>query len=115
MVHKMKLMSGPYKMIADGRKTIELRLYDDKRRKLHIGDKIVFTCLEDPKEQLTVTVRQLHIFRSFAELYQNLPLNKCGYSDEEIADATPDDMNLYYDPKEQQKYGVVGIELERIQ
>ena len=42
-VHRMNLQSGPYEMIKSGRKTIELRLWDEKRRKIKAGDEIVFT------------------------------------------------------------------------
>ena len=42
-VHKMKLNSTPFEMIKNGEKTIELRLFDEKRQQLKAGDKIVFT------------------------------------------------------------------------
>ena len=38
MVHEMKLHESPFKKIKSGKKTVELRLYDDKRRKINIGD-----------------------------------------------------------------------------
>jgi len=38
MKHEMKLYPEPFQMIADGRKTIELRLYDEKRKKIKAGD-----------------------------------------------------------------------------
>ena len=34
MIHKMKLHNGPYELIKKGIKTIELRLYDEKRQKI---------------------------------------------------------------------------------
>ena len=48
MKHEMKLALEPFDMIADGRKTIELRLYDDKRKKIKLGDEIQFICIEPP-------------------------------------------------------------------
>ena len=41
-IHQMKLNNKPFNMIKNGRKNIELRLYDEKRRKLNIGDEIIF-------------------------------------------------------------------------
>ena len=38
MLHKMKLKLSPFEKIKDGSKTIELRLYDEKRQKVKIGD-----------------------------------------------------------------------------
>ena len=59
MVHKMKLYSSPFEMIKSGEKTIELRLFDEKRQKVKIGDKIVFTNTANG-ETLNTTVVKLH-------------------------------------------------------
>ena len=37
MEHKMKLNNGPFDMIKNGTKDIEMRLYDEKRRKTKIN------------------------------------------------------------------------------
>ena len=50
----------------------------------------------------------------FNELYKSLDLLKCGYLPEELASASPHDMNEYYPPEKQAKYGVLGIEIEKI-
>ena len=42
MKHTMKLRPNPFRMILCGEKTYELRLYDEKRQCIKIGDKIVF-------------------------------------------------------------------------
>ena len=34
MLHEMKLQNGPFNSIKNGKKTIELRLYDEKRQKV---------------------------------------------------------------------------------
>jgi len=108
--HTMKLHAAPFEMIKSGEKTIELRLYDEKRQKIKSGDQIVFTN-NATGEQLTKTVKMLHVFDSFQELYASLPLLKCGYRKEDIHAASPADMETYYSAEEQEKYGVVGIEL----
>lgn len=43
MIHNMKLHSTPFEMIKSGKKTFELRLYDEKRQKIKVGDEIIFT------------------------------------------------------------------------
>ena len=106
----MKLHSEPFEMIKSGRKTIELRLWDEKRRKIRPGDTIVFTNTVSG-ETLEASVKALHRFDSFEELYKQLPLLKCGYTEEDIATARCCDMESYYSTDEQAKYGVVGIEL----
>lgn len=111
MMHRMKLNAAPFSMIRSGQKTIELRLNDEKRRQVKVGDFIEFTSTEQPEEKMQVRVTALHRFRSFAELYEHLPLLQCGYTEEELAHADPADMEAYYSGEEQEKYGVLGIEV----
>lgn len=110
MIHNMKLNPAPFVMIKSGQKTIELRLFDEKRQQIKSGDMIVFTSTTTG-ENLNTTVVNLHLFNSFEELYKSLPLLECGYTTENIGDAKPSDMEQYYSAEEQKKYGVVGIEL----
>ena len=112
MRHYMKLRSQPFYKIQSGQKKYELRLYDEKRQQLKIGDEIEFSCLDADEVPFGVRVVALHLFDNFAELYAALPLLKCGYTEDTIASATPVDMNKYYSIEEQNKYGVVGIEVE---
>lgn len=98
-------------MIKRGYKTIELRLYDEKRKVVSVGDTLIFTNTENTEEQLVCLVNNLYIFDSFEKLYESLPLDKCGYLPEEISSASYKDMEEYYSPMEQNKYGVVGIEI----
>lgn len=41
----MKLQQKPFDSIKTGQKTIEMRLNDEKRRLINIGDEIEFTCV----------------------------------------------------------------------
>ena len=108
--HNMKLNPSPFEMIKSGHKTIELRLFDEKRQQIKTGDQIVFTNTTTG-ETLFTSVAKLHLFDSFEELYQSLPLLQCGYTTDNIGNATPADMEQYYSVADQEKYGVVGIEL----
>lgn len=106
----MKLHPAPFEMIKSGKKTIELRLYDEKRQRIKVDDEIIFTNTVNG-ETLNRTVKDIHIFESFYELYKSLPLLKCGYTEDDVEKAAPSDMEQYYSQEEQEKYGVVGIEL----
>ena len=109
-VHNMNLHPSPFEMIKCRKKTIELRLYDEKRQRIKPGDEIIFTNTATG-ETLHTTVTKLHRFDSFEDLYNALPLLQCGYTAEDIHTAHPSDMQQYYSVEEQKKYGVVGIEL----
>lgn len=111
MTHEMQLTPAPFDMIRDGSKKIELRLYDEKRRKISVGDLIVFNNTETG-EKLEVKVVDLYIFDSFKALYEKLPLLECGYTKDDIDTASPDDMDIYYSKEKQAQYGVVGIRIE---
>lgn len=111
MKHKMKLRQQPFNMIRSGQKTFELRLYDEKRQLVQVDDEIEFSCLDGNETPFVVRVIALHLFKNFGELYAALPLLKCGYTEETIGTASPEDMNQYYSVEEQARYGVVGIEI----
>ena len=104
----MKLRPAPFEMIKSGQKTIELRLYDEKRQKIKAGDEILFTNTVTG-ETLETSVVKLHRFDSFEDLYKSLPLLQCGYTSENVGKATPADMEQYYSSEAQKKYGVIGI------
>ena len=110
MTHSMQLTPSPFQMIKEGTKTIELRLFDEKRRKIQIGDIIEFSNTETG-EKIGVKVSAQYVFDSFESLYKELSLLECGYTEADIETASPDDMNVYYSKDNQQKYGVVGIRI----
>ena len=109
-VHRMKLQPAPFEMIKGGLKTVELRLLDEKRRRLKAGDVIIFESTATG-DVLTAFVKALHQFDSFEELYRTMPLTSCGYTSENVHRAQPEDMEKYYSAEEIRKYGVVGIEI----
>ncbi len=111
MLHEMKLFPAPFAAIRSGKKTVELRLCDEKRQMIAIGDTVRFTNTES-NETLEAEVIALHRFDSFPALYAALPLDKCGYFGEELSAASPEDMNAYYSPEQQAKYGALGIEIK---
>ena len=108
MLHKMRLNNKPFSAIIDGKKTIELRLNDEKRQKVCVGDFIEFKNINAPGRLVTVRVTALHRYDSFEELFKVLPKEKCGFrADEEIP---ADHMDSYYSPEKQKEYGALGIE-----
>ena len=114
MIHEMNLHDAPFDMISSGRKIYELRLYDEKRRKIKVGDEIRFTRSRGGEDTVRCLAVGLHLFSSFTELYASLPLLQCGYTEEDIATADPSDMDIYYSKEKQASYGVVAIEIRLI-
>ena len=105
-VHEMGLQSGPFESISNGSKTYEMRLYDEKRRELFIGDYIRFS-EEGTDRVLLAVVKEILRFDSFKDLYRSIDNHLLGY--EGVGD--PSDMDVYYSEEKQSEYGVVAIGL----
>ncbi len=104
----MHLQDKPFQKIKSGQKTIEMRLFDGKRRFLTRGDTIEFIGAND--ERLICEVLGVHIYENFAELYKNFSKEELGYDSNEVADQK--DMELYYPLEKQKQNCVIGIEIK---
>ncbi len=114
MRHKMKLKPAPFRAVASGEKVYELRLLDEKRQKVKVGDEILFAHTEQAGVTLLCRVLKVLPYPDFATLYASLPLTACGYTEEEAKTASPDDMTLYYPKEMQAKYGVVAFHISLV-
>ena len=109
MQHFMKLQNEPFTNIKTGLKTIEMRLFDEKRKQIEVGDTIEFTNLTS-LEKLNVRVVGLYRFKNFEELYSYFNKTQLGYKKNEKA--KPNDVTQYHTNHDIEKYGVVGIEIK---
>ena len=112
MRHSMRLKPEPFSAMKSGYKTIELRLLDEKRRAVKVGDEIEFARTDCPEERICKRVKALHTCGSFPELFRKISLLSCGFTPFTFRTVKEDFMDSYYSREEQEKYGVVGIELE---
>ena len=108
VVHQMKLWNDSFIAIKNQTKTIEMRLNDEKRSKIKVGDIIEFTNTST-LEKLKVKVDKIYKYDNFKQLYSNHNKISIGYKSEEIAD--PEDMLMYYTKEDIEKYGVLGIKV----
>ena len=108
MKHDMKLKPSPFASIVEGRKNIEMRLYDEKRQQEKVGDTIEFLN-ESTGESVCAKVLELHRYPTFKELYDKFDKVRLGYLEGD--NAKPEDMEQYYLKEDIEKYGVVGIEI----
>ena len=108
MLHKMKLQESPFERIKNGTKTVEFRLYDEKRSKIKIGDQIEFAKLPDLQETILVDVLDLYREDTFENLFKKL------FTDKDEIKRKTTSMYQYYSPDEEKQYGVVGIKISLI-
>lgn len=107
--HEMRLQPDPFEKIKSGRKKVEMRLNDEKRRRIAVGDRILFTNASNG-EKLNIVVAGVYPFPSFHELYAAFPPESLGYGEGEYPD--PADMEKYYDNEMIKQYGVLGIAVD---
>ena len=111
MIHYMNLQNSPFELIKKGDKTIEMRLNDEKRRLVKVGDVIQFKNIVSD-ETINCNVINLYNYNTFNELYENHDKKSIGYLDNEVAN--PDDMLEYYSLEKINKYKVLAIEVKVI-
>lgn len=76
-------------------KTMEVRLYDDKRQKLRTGDCIRFINVEDSNDTIETEVIALHKFNIYRELFASEHLDKCGVVGKTVDEAVQYMRNYY--------------------
>ena len=106
----MRLQQHPFERMKEGKQTIEMRLCDEKRSKLKVGDEIMFVNAADESEHIITKIIALHKFSDFKSLYKHFNKVSLGYEQNEVA--KPEDMEIYYTKEMQKEYGVLGIEIK---
>ena len=108
MIYKMNLQDKYFDFIKNGTKRIELRLNDEKRQQIKIGDLIKFS---NGKDKFTAKVIGLLKYQDFKTLFNDFGI-------EILADKTMTKEELlgvlseFYTPEKQEKFGVLGIRVE---
>lgn len=110
MLHQMKLQLEPFERVRSGEKILELRLYDEKRQKVGVGDEIEFSNMTDPEDKVRVEVIGLLLYKNFADLIADLPAAYLGYEESE-KDYLKGSMYEIYTPEEEKRSGVLGIRI----
>lgn len=111
VAHEMKLQPKFFNFIKYGTKRIELRLYDEKRRNIELGDKIIFRKEPELEEVVEATVVGLLRYKSFKELFEDFDMSL-------IADRSMTKEELlkvleeFYTVEKQEEFGVLGIRIE---
>ena len=98
----MKLDHDSFNEIAEGRKSLEFRLNDEKRQKIRVGDLIFFHRADNEYDVLKCKVKALYHADSFKKLFEELCVDK-----------NHEDMRKYYSTDKEKEYGVLGIEIEK--
>ncbi len=107
---EMKLREPYFSLVRGGRKVYEIRLNDEKRRFLRVGEEIVFVRDPSGDAKIFCEVADLLHFGSFAECFQILPLDKVGFAGETI-DFAVGQMHKFYSSDDEKNWGVLAIKV----
>ena len=108
-VHIMGLQSEPFEKIQGRKKTIELRLFDKKRKAIQIGDIIEFQKQPEEQETIRVEVVALLRYRTFSELFDDFSAEDFGGTDKGLL---LESVHNFYTPEREQKETVLGIKIK---
>ncbi|MBR3145816.1 MAG: ASCH domain-containing protein [Bacilli bacterium] len=100
-----------FEIVANGVKDVEVRVNDEKRRRLHVGDTLVFLKRPEEIEKLYAKVTNLVYFNSFEEVVDAYDMKKI-YLDNTSKEEYINLMKRFYSDEEVKEYGVVAIEFE---
>lgn len=104
---QMNIKRRFFDYIKSGTKRIELRLYDEKRAKIQLGDVINFNSGD---EHLSAEVVGLLRYQKFVDLFQDFNismLSDASMTKEELLNV----LEEFYPPEKQAQFGVVGIRI----
>lgn len=110
MNHKMKLNSVEFFNIKNEIKDIEVRVNDEKRKLIKIGDFIEFVNIEDYTKKICVEVSNITKFHKFDDLYDYYPIERFG----SVSKSKEDLINKIYKiySKKEEELGVIAIEIK---
>ena len=103
------LDSDIFDIVSNGTKDVEIRVNDEKRRKLSVGDTLVFLKRPDDIESIRATITNLVYFNSFEEVVDYYEMRRI-YLDSASKEDYINLMKRFYSDEEVSKNGVVGIE-----
>ena len=107
----MSLQPKYFDFIKDGTKRIELRLYDEKRQSIQLGDIIEFAKSND--EKFKAEVIGLLRYNSFADLFEDFDISILAdnsMTKQELLEV----LGEFYSEEKQAEFGVIGIRIKLI-
>ncbi len=111
--HTMTLTGRFFEKMKENKKTIEMRLLDEKRSRIAVGDIISFSCVQAPEDSFSVRVTGLYKYSNFSRLAYDFKPSELGYSLAHIEDL-PYDMEMIYGEDKIKEYGALAIRISHI-
>jgi len=110
----MKLYEKYFNNVKNNKKKVELRLYDDKRKDIKIGDTITFLKLPQLDETIKIVVIGISRFDSFKEIYSTFPPSFFNHPNNISVEEQVQKEREYYSEEREKEFGVVGFHIKLI-
>ena len=94
-----------------GEKIFEIRLNDEKRRLLKVGDCLFFKREQECNQELHTHIVELKHYKSFVDMLNEIPIGLIGFENMYNVDVLKE-YHKFYTPEDEFKYGVVAIKVE---
>ena len=111
MTHEMKLKQRYFDFMLNGTKRIEIRLYDEKRQKINIGDTIIFHNDDNLNQSFSAKVIGLLRYYNFADMLNDIDISLLAdksFTKEGLISV----LEEFYTKEKQNEYGILGIRIK---
>lgn len=108
----MRLEKKPFELLKSGKKIWEIRLNDEKRKCVGVGDEIVFMKRPELEERLPMIVEEKVPFANIQRLLDKIPMSELGaeeYSELEYIQG----FMAHYTPGEMVEKGLVAFKVRK--
>lgn len=109
----MKLKSEFFDQVKSGKKIYEVRLNDEKRQKIGVGDCIIFKKEPELLDGVIVKVTDVKRFATFEEMAKVLSIESIGF-DGKNAVQVARFYHTIYSKADEKQYGVVAFKMELV-
>lgn len=113
MEHTMGLYEEHLNNIKNGDKIIEVRLNDEKRRKIKIGDTIRFIQVPDEAVEIRAEVKELTVYPTFKDMYENVSAEDMGSRGDTVEEMVKNTYEIYT-PDQERIDGTLAIGIKYI-
>ncbi len=111
--HSMSLDRKFFELMRENKKTVEIRLFDEKRRALSLGDTIEFSCAQAPEEKILRRTVGLYRYDDLSSLISDFRPDELGCTIAEAEDLEQA-LNNIYGKDDINKYGALAIRVSHI-
>ena len=109
----MKIQPEYFEKIKNKQKIYEVRLLDEKRKQIKIGDSIVLKKEPELLEGVVIKITEVRHFNTFLEMATSLSIKDLGFEGGTVEDVN----NAYhkiYSPVDEERLGVVAFKFELV-